>query len=48
MDILSAIPKFEPPKPVEIVKPVDKKPVVREVVQKPLTGHDLLDKLFFT
>ena len=52
MDILSAIPKFEPPKPVEIIKPVEpptvKKPVVKEVVQKQLTGHDLLDKLFFS
>ncbi len=53
MDLLTAM---QPPKvvekPVEIVKPSEpptvKKAVVREIVQKPLTGHDLLDKLFFT
>lgn len=56
MDILSAIPKHEP-KPVEVktqpvrVEPVRKpEPVVKKepVVQKSLTGHELLDKLFFS
>jgi hypothetical protein len=50
MDILNAIPKFEAPK-VEIKKPIEPptpKHVVKSVVaEKPLTGHDLLDKLFF-
>lgn len=52
-DILGALtPKTEVVKPVEIVKPVEpptiKKPIVEKVIQKPLTGHDLIDKLFFT
>lgn len=52
LDILNALPKSVPePKPE--VKPQPKpKPVVDiptpKVVQKPLTGHDLLDKLFFS
>lgn len=61
-DLLSAIPRYEPPKPemekpkkVEIVEPIKKNdtPIVPKVsvekpVQKQLTGHELLDKLFFS
>lgn len=54
LDILNAIPKHES-KVVEPVKVVaEPKPVVdiptpkKQIVQKPLTGHELLDKLFFT
>ena len=58
MDILSAIPKVEVNKPVEPVKtpivkaePIKKpEPIMKKevVIQKPLTGHELLDKLFFS
>lgn len=61
-DLLSAIPRYEPPKPVEekpkkveIEEPVKKrdtpivqKPIVEKPIQKQLTGHELLDKLFFS
>ena len=56
-DILSAIPKFDA-KPVELPKkevvvekpapPVVEKKVIQAAPQKALTGHDLLDKLFFS
>lgn len=60
MDLLSAFPKSEPksePKPEPVkVEPVRVEPVVKAepiikkqpIVQKTLTGHDLLDKLFFS
>lgn len=60
LDILNAIPKYEKPEPVKEPKPepvkIDNKPEpiivpkkkAEPIVQKPLTGHDLLDKLFFS
>lgn len=55
MDLLNAMPKHETPKPVKSepikVESVKKpEPVVKKepVVSKTLTGHDLLDKLFFS
>lgn len=53
LDILNALPKHvEPVKVVEqkpiVEAPTPKKAPVEKVVQKPLTGHDLLDKLFFS
>lgn len=57
MDILNAV-RPEPVKVVEPVKvepkpepvKIEPKPVIKKepVMQKPLTGHDLLDKLFFS
>jgi hypothetical protein len=52
-DILNALPKHTPePKPEPVkVEPVKKpEPVVKKepIVQKTLTGHELLDKLFFS
>lgn len=53
LDLLSAIPKpVEPvkvePVKVEKVQRVVEPPTPKKVVQKTLTGHDLLDKLFFS
>jgi hypothetical protein len=51
LDLLNALPKSESKqefiKPEPVVKP---EPVIKKqpVVQKTLTGHDLLDKLFFS
>lgn len=56
LDILNAIPKHEPKseskiveKPVKIEQPIVDIPTPKkQIAQKPLTGHDLLDKLFFS
>lgn len=55
LDLLNALPRNEPVKPrPEPVEPVKPEPVVKPVSKKepiapkPLTGHDLLDKLFFS
>lgn len=52
-DILSAIPKHvEPVKTEQVIKePVKKpEPIIKKepIIQKQLTGHELLDKLFFS
>jgi hypothetical protein len=51
LDLLNALPKNKPePEPVK-VEPVKKPEVIvkkEPVVQKTLTGHELLDKLFFS
>jgi hypothetical protein len=53
LDLLNALPKSEPkvvPVKIEPVRVVKPEPILKKepVVQKPLTGHDLLDKLFFS
>jgi hypothetical protein len=55
LDILNAIPRPEPVKiqPVKaepIPEPVVAKPIVKKepIIQKQLTGHELIDKLFFS
>lgn len=52
-DILSALPKYNDPVKIEpVIKEPIKKPEVivkkEPVIQKQLTGHELLDKLFFS
>ena len=46
LDLLSAFPKAPVPTPTPTPTPVPTK--VKAPIQKQLTGHDLLDKLFFS
>jgi hypothetical protein len=56
LDLLQALPRHQPdpvkPDPVKVqpVKAESIKPIIKKepIVQKTLTGHDLLDKLFFS